>query len=47
MDDLAQFWIARPGLMALRYEVQKIAGQPMVAWPQPLVDLVFMALSVP
>ncbi len=45
VDDLAQFWIARPGLMALRYEVQKIAGQPMVAWPQPLVDLMFMALS--
>ncbi len=45
VDDLAQFWIARPGLMALRYEFQKLAGQPTVAWPQPLADLVFMALS--
>ena len=45
VDDLAQFWIPRPDLVALRYAMQKIAGQPMVAWPQPLVDLVFMVLA--
>ncbi|MCC6717791.1 MAG: glycosyltransferase family 39 protein [Acetobacteraceae bacterium] len=44
-DDLAQFWIARPGLMALRYEFQRLGGQPMVRWPQPLADLVFLGLA--
>ncbi len=45
MDDLAQFWIPRPDLTTLRYELQKIAGQPMVRWGQPWVDLVFLGLS--
>ena len=45
VDDLAQFWIPRPDLAGLRYEMQKIIGQPMVRWSQPWVDVVFLAGS--
>jgi uncharacterized membrane protein len=43
---LADFWIAAPTLIGLRYAVMSIYAQPFAHWLQPLSDLLFVGAGV-